>query len=360
MNNSSTSCVEFGHKAIVTVILTKIIMSSVGFVLCTLAILFILVTKFYKRFVYRLVLYLLIAALLESLAFVSEEVFLHNQGEQVVLRNSTIARNFCVFSAYFSEIAVLGEDIVICWIMVYLLLIMCNYITNQPKHEIIGVAISIAVPFLICWVPFVKHRYGFSGLWCWIKLTNSEEDCAQNIYGLIYMSTLYYGPMTVVAIFSLVSFLVIVVMVCRSGVREGLWEALPLVIYALIYDCLCGLDLANRIYYIFQLKDSSNPKPVFGLWLAVAVGDPVRTLFPSIAFFLHPGVWKRVCYMLWGRYRTSAPTSFEVSSRDSDSTSEEKIRFAQETASHVRYDSVFDYHSTQSARFKSTFKNGRK
>lgn len=91
---------------------------------------------------------------------------------------------------------------------------------------------------------------------------------------------------------SLVIFISLCTLVLYKGIRHGegcchqpLTPMFPLFLYAVVYDLTCILVTANRIYFAVQIP--SGIKPIYDLWLFVAIADSVRALLPSAVFILH-------------------------------------------------------------------------
>lgn len=291
--SNSSNCFQFDNN-VGAVVGVKIGISAIGVLTCLLAIAIILVDQRYrKNFVYRLVGYLIFASLLESLAYIFEQIPLESSNNRVVLRNGSAFEGLCTFAGFFVEYSTLVEDFIVVWIVFYLLWAVCE---AKPKclgprcREICGVFGSFIAAALVSWIPFVNNMYGFGGLSCWIKLTT--DGCHDATLGFVYQFTLYYVPMLILVVVSLVIFISLCTLVLYKGIRHGegcchqpLTPMFPLFLYAVVYDLTCILVTANRIYFAVQIP--SGIKPIYDLWLFVAIADSVRALLPSAVFILH-------------------------------------------------------------------------
>ena len=358
-NHTNNTCFEFSDRDVETITKVKIGLGAGAVFTSIVAIIIIVAGKqFRQKFIYRLVGYLMVAAMLGSIAYILEEVPLQGRNSHVVLRNESIFKVLCKGAAVFSQFAMWLEDIVVIWIVVYLfLLAVCNYAHRSEQNrnacstrEVCGVITSLATAVLFCWIPFVKDMYGFAGLWCWIKLT--KEDCHSDYtLGLAYQFTLYYGPLLIVVVISVFSFLTIVIVLCKRTIqgergccqpsiyRTALFEAFPLLLYAVVYDLMVILAITNRIYYAIQIPHGI--KPNYQLWLTIAIDDPLRALLPPVAFVLHC-VIKFMCRkVVNARERTT--TYVVIPNEDEDMGGDkERIVIRSECRNVVHQDGLFE------------------
>ena len=356
--SNSSLCFQFDERDVETITKVKMGLGGVGVLTSILAIAIIAASKrFRRKFVYRLVGYLMFTALLESLAYILEEVPLDYSSNHIALRNETIFKLLCVGAGVYAQFAAWLENIVVCWIVVYLLLLaVCSYAPGSGQRgesctawEVCGVGISVIVAVSVCWIPLVRNMYGFAGAWCWIKLT--EGDCHSGYtLGLIYQFTLYYGPQQVVIVFSLATFLLIVVVLCKqtvqgvrgccqpSSYRTGLCEAFPLVLYAVVYDLMCILVAVNKIYYAIQIPH--GVKPDYQLWLAIAVDDPLRALLPPVVFVLHWII--KIIRMKLAKVKERTTTYAVISNEDEDVGGDKEHIVIQSEHHNVYQYSVFE------------------
>lgn len=291
--SNSSNCFQFDNN-VGAVVGVKIGISAIAVLTCILAIVIILVYQRYRiYFVYRLVGYLIIASLLESLAYIFEQIPLESSNNRIVLRNGSGFEGLCTFGGFLVEYSTLLEDFIVIWIVFCLLWGACD---AEPKcqrltcREICGVFGLFIVAALISWIPFVNGMYGFGGLSCWIKLTT--DGCHDSTLGFVYEFTLYYVPMLILVVVSLGIFVSLCTLVLYKCIRHGeggchppLTPMFPLFLYAVVYDLTCILVIANRIYFAVQIPNGI--KPIYDLWLFVAIADSVRALLPSAVFILH-------------------------------------------------------------------------
>ena len=316
----------------------KISVSGAAIVACIAAILLILVLKQYSKFVYRLVLYLMVAALLQGVTTILEVLPVSNvNGEVKVIQSRA---DSCAAFAFLNQVTTWMEYLIVWWILSYLLVLtLLNYKASTLKHEICGLIIVTVVPLAINWIPFIGHKYGLSGLWCWIKVVSyysPQKRCEVSTVSIVYMVVFLYGPLMLLILFGFVAFLVIIGVLCKlhrktrganssfmtSLSTQGIQEALPLLAYPLIYNIIFSIIVVNRVYDALLANEQKGY--YFPLWVAHAVADPAQSLFLPLGFMLHPNTLKKLftCIRLRIRRRqshepllqeSSAATAFVVS-----------------------------------------------
>ena len=297
------SCYEFTAHQVYSVTVAKPVVAAIGAVACLLAVVIILTLKQYKKFVNRLVLYMMIIGCIHAVTIGLEVAPVYHKGQVVAVRKGL--NGLCEAVGFVTQTTAWMFFTVMLWIVLYLFfLAVFKYGANRYKHEVAGILISVLFPLSFNWVPFVQRMYGLAGVWCWIRLTNGYcwHDYTQ---GVIYQFALLYGPLTLLILISFVLFVVMVCVLCRQRIyirgasiyhsshHQAIKEALPLLVYPLIYDVICTLMTANRIYYAITVYHGRDP--YFPLWFIHSVIDPCRTLVPPLAFILHPNTLKRIC-----------------------------------------------------------------
>ena len=349
-NTNSSSCLEFTAEQQKTLITTVISVSSVASLACIVAITFILVSKGYKKFVQRVILYLMVAALLEAVVSILQVVPVHYIGDVGAVREGF--EGLCAAAGFLINVAVWMELLVVCCIVLVIILVFKsrNNVVKQ-KHEVIGLAIVLILPFTLNWIPFLKGMYGLSGGGCWIK-PSVNSSCNYDYVGLIFMFLLSYGPAFSVCFFALVSFGAMAFAMCKRVLRQdqgllqlsvhqqGLREVLPLILYPLIYLVLWIALAATRIYD--TLRNAHDQTQRYSLVLVHNSFSFVVRLFVPLVFLLHSAI---NCLR---RKRTrphtfNTTTSFVVPNEFTDQENEPLVIRGQGTMiPSKRYKSIFD------------------
>ena len=351
-DNETENCAPKFSKEIADAVFDiKVILGSFGILLSLFALGLIGLLKFYKKFVYRLVMYLMAINIMQALCMVIELIPVDvTENGCIMIRNGRGWSEVCKALGYLDAVTDWMIDFVIIWIILYMLKLswqlhrlQSNQHTTSPPNptlrkvshirEIVGVILLVFSPFLFCWIPFVRNMYGISGLWCWIK-TVSDEGCTnKNIqrFSLPLMMVMYYAPVIGMLIFVLISMVLIIILLQKSSknlhgaVHQRYQSSMKhigfVLIYPLIYWLFCVLLLINRVYSSIYTYRRHHPYN-YPLWIIDAVADPGLILIPALAFLLHPRVRKKAIAAIACRSSlqssVSAHTKYSVPPEDDD------------------------------------------
>ena len=301
-----------------------VVLGSIGCLLSLFATGLIILFKFYKKFVYRLVMYLIVVNTVNAVCVILWLIPVEATNDNCIkVRNGRGWAETCAALGYLDMVMTWIRNFVIIWTMVYMLKLSwqlrrlhsnqqansINPIQQLHKHpiarEIAVLIVLVFSPFLFCWFPFEIDMYGLSGPWCFIRTVSDDGDDGKHFQAksLTLMVVMYFGPVVGIVIFVLTSMIFIMVVLWRSS--KSLHGAVRLcyennmkqigfvLIYPLIYCLFCLLSLVNRVYSAIHTYSNHNP-PNYPLWIIHAVADPSLSLIPALAFLLHPHVWKKV------------------------------------------------------------------
>ena len=324
------TCMKFSTEVAGVVLRLKASLGGITVVVSLLAILLIIISKKYKDFTFRLVLYLMIIDILQAVAMclALSPIHISEVKHAAQVRNGTGWEDFCEFTGFLLMTTMWMGNIVIIWILVHLLSlgwrlyrlqsgqnpndnvqveiaeVLRDNISNS-KWEIAGVVFMLTVPLLIGLTPFFikQDMYGISGLWCWIRTITVYCGDLNNV-PLIVVMVFFYAPLIVIVFFSIISMTATIILVCYGAVRRHapirsivnqhqrrMKEIMLVLAYPMLYCFVCLLLLANRIYSIAR----PGEPPYIPLWMTHTVADPVRIMLPAIAFLLHPFLWRDLC-----------------------------------------------------------------
>lgn len=305
-------CFNFTEQELSTNTGVTVTLHIVAILACIVAIVFIFATKQHQVFVNRLVLYLMLTSSLWSLAVISELIPVTHEATISGIKVRAGWEDTCAVVGFILQIVESAKILVVCWIVLYLLLLVVfKRNTSTKTHEVIGLIIVVFVPCLLDWVPFRWRRYGLSGMWCWIKLT--DGDCESVWGGLALMLAVEYVPVLLAVIFTLVSFACITVALCRRAHRaeikwkwtsvyqKGLAEAAALMIYPTIYGVIFIFRVIHRTYYVIQINRIQSPD--YTLWLAHSAALGIGGILVPLLYLLRPSNLKKfyVCRKLLPR-----------------------------------------------------------
>lgn len=300
--NNSGYCFNFTATELATNIAVTIVLHLLASFTCLFASGFIIFTKLYQSFAYRLILYLMVATTLYSITLMLEVVPVTHNGAIVQVREGWDAA--CAGISYISQMMESAKLTIISWIVLYLLVLaVFKFQASKLKHEVLGLFVVILVPLMKDWLPFVWKMYGLTGMWCWIKLT--DANCGENYkLGLGLMFAVEYGPLTLVSIFTMVSFIIMIVTLRKkNGEAQLTWRGvsdnstlkagIPLIAFPLLYVLVFLFRMTHRIYYAVQIANGVSP--LTGLWLAHTIGIGLAALTIPTGFLCYPSTRRRLC-----------------------------------------------------------------
>ena len=324
------TCFKFSRHEFTSLFWTAIGVSTLAAIVCLLAILIIALFKAYKNFVHRCSLYLIITALACSISSVLRSAPVGNLCGYVVVRNEQL----CKAAGFLTEYSVWMMLLCMCWITLYLfILAVFKRKYSSKKCEVGLLIVCLIVPLLFSIVPFIDFQngtmYGLAGPWCWIKITNGT--CHEYEEGVIEQFTLFYGPLIFIFTLNFLAMLVVIIVLYRgtrkqSGrlqnqYKEAMKEAMPLLIYPIVYNILVSLGFINRVYY------ATVKKANFSLWETQATAYPLLSLLIPLAYILRPQTLKLLKKLGKKRHPRSqlSQTHFVVSREDIGDTSVERL-----------------------------------
>jgi hypothetical protein len=322
-SNVDEHCFQSSRKMAETILVIKVTLNSIGILASILVVCLILISKNYKRFVYRLVMYLMIVNSLQALCQILELTPVQvTEDEQVSIRNGTGWSDMCTALGFLDMVTSWMGNFIIVWIMLYMLLLswrlhhvavninseVLQQKSSKRYKETIGVLFLLFSPFLFSWIPLAMDMYGLSGLWCRIKTVDSEGNgCNDSRFAnksLALIVSLFYGPLVLIIAFVFVCMVIVILLLCRSTrnlygancdrYNQGIRNVGIVLIYPVIYCLFCVFLLINRIYS--STHSEGHLTPNYTLWIIHALADPSLNVIPALAFLLHPYVWKRVSH----------------------------------------------------------------
>lgn len=323
-------CFKSPKKVAEAIFVIKVTLNCIGILSSILVVCLIFISKNYKRFVYRLVVYLMIVNSLQALCQILELTPVQvTEDETVSIKNGTGWSDMCAALGFLDMVTSWMGNFIIVWIMLYMLVlswrlhrlaisdsseVIIRQTASRRYKEMIGVLFLLFSPFLFSWIPFAMDMYGLSGLWCWIKTVNGiENGCNDRRFAhksLALIVSMFYGPLVLIIIFGFICMVLIISLLCRSTknlygancqrYNQGVKNVGIVLVYPVIYCLFCIFLLINRIYSSTHSEGHMNPN--YTLWVIQALADPSLNVIPALAFLLHPYVWKRVsCEWLKGK-----------------------------------------------------------
>ena len=291
-------------------------MGAVGIlsaIVCSVAIIMVVVLKLYKYAVHRLAMYQVMAALFYSLICVFELVsFTKDHCHIDVYQQyiNTTGTALCEAAGFLLEYG-LWVKLMFTLCLTFHLFCFSVLHKNFQRFDIAHILISVFSPFLFVWIPFVpingRSYYGQAGAWCWIKnWQNNRAD--QNLReGEIEQYVLLYGPAIISLSMAIIAVVVIIVVLVhraygccnyyqhnnesaplitfRSGENLGnkkvLKQVLPLVVYPILSFLLYIPAFINRLVGSF----SNCVSFLSFIWSAISL--PALGMFAGLTLIIH-------------------------------------------------------------------------
>ena len=288
MDNTTMNCTQpYNSPDYIGVTVASVISAFISLVASAFVIFLILFFKKWQVLVQRLVLYLSIATLLNSVAIMLHRV-------DYIDTNDQNKENFCVLAGFFEQHAGWMQlDAVVC-ITVHLFL--CAVVNVRlEKLEWIYITVIFFLPLTFNWIPFIETAYGRAGAWCWIRDIN--DDCTPFDFGRVIRFVLWYVPLYIILFILIILYALILYKLHRTRrhwvgrydptterVKEQTrTEVTPLIWYPIIYLLLNIFPFINRSHNIARQNE-----PNLVLWYLQAITYPLVGAFVAFPFLLDP------------------------------------------------------------------------
>ena len=290
MNDTINECDRFNDLSYKILSGFRAILGLASFICCLLVIIIIILFKRYQYFVQRLVLYVCIAAAINSIAIIIQKVDYFEPNDD----QSYILDKYCIFAGFFELFTSLVE----------LMSLLCithglyhSVIKQKPKKyfEAIYITLSLIIPSLLCCVPFFGEAYGKTGPWCWIR--ERDEYCQPYLFGIILQFSLWYVPLVLVTM--VVSCVSVTTLYKVHKSIENRWQGpydpevyvhrgrlkkvvkIMLAYLPILYLLVNLFSLPNAIYWAI------GDTPLIGLWVLHAVFPPLRGALFALPYLFH-------------------------------------------------------------------------
>jgi len=269
MSVSNASCTSFPDNPSHCDLIISVRKASGSFSLigCLFMVFIIWLFKRYVVFAQRLILYLSIGALLDSVAY---------------LMSSSIEDGaFCDFQGWWLTFFDWQVLLLVSCITFNLFMNVVK-LTATARFEWLYLVVCWVVPLIISCLPFAGGVYGPAGAWCWIIEGQSS-----------WRMGIWYVPLFIIIFLLIITYVYIVYTLRRKASSwEGTYDPdterqhqlmkediKPLRVYPFIYLAVSLFPLINRIQNAF-----SPDSHVFGLVLLASIASPLHGALNAIAF----------------------------------------------------------------------------
>ena len=322
---ANMSCFGLNSNTFRSVLVAKTVLAALACLTCCLTITIIILFKAYKKFVHRLSLYSIVIACLKSITFFLNSLPVAYKCGYVKMKNETL----CVATGFLDQFTTWMILLLVCWIILQLFLLGVLKRNNKSrKYEIGGLLTTLAVSLAASIIPFINFgngmTYGLAVSWCWIKTV--DRNCSELTDG-IAEQFMWYGVVMVVVILNFFAMTAVITVFCKGKwhtqhtlhhkYQEALKEAMPLLLYPIIFCIIYSPAFINRVYYATR-KTSINT-----LLVIHAVAEASLPLCIPLAYLLRPSTLKNfrwyklrnVCFE-WRNRLEYSHTHFIVSRED--------------------------------------------
>ena len=300
-NGSSQSCANdtFSGEQIDHILIAVSSTGMVSMLCCLTAVLMVVVLRLYKKFVYRLALYQVSAALFFSFAL-SIQLMAYNYDSK-----SEYSTRSCEAVGFLMQFSI-WVKVMFTACLTFHLFFLVVFFKNFQKLEVFYILFAVFFPLLHSWIPFTTNSFGMSDAWCWIR--GWKDNCARSksAPGLIEQFALCYGPFYLIALLDALAIVVMVVVLLRRAFfkkrislrkvvnddvpllasrkdqkKEAVRQLLPLLIYPILFLLMIGFGLVDRVYAAIAKTVS------FPLTIIHAVLGFSWPCFAGLALILH-------------------------------------------------------------------------
>ena len=302
-DNGSDNCTDYDTPEFRAIAAVNSALGGVSFFACLLVIGLIFLFKKHRFFNQRLILYLTIAAALNTLSMLTEATIYYPQTKAF--------DKYCSVSAYFQQVAGWAQVLAVTCITIELLLkVFFKLQTNRPLLEIIFIIVIFVVPLLFNWIPFINEKFGKSGPWCWIISQN--DNCTEDdIEGIVLSLTLWYATVYPLLLILSLAYVTVLISIWYQKYRyQGVFdperqrrrnmmlsEVRPLLWYPLIFFSIELFPLMNRLYELF----SPHRDTIFFWWMH-AIVVPLEGGVIALVYALDPETRKRLRWSIFKMY----------------------------------------------------------
>lgn len=296
--SDNSSCSEFDTWRYVTVAIVSSASASISALCCIAVISLILLFKKQYFFIQRLVLYLSLAALFNSLSIVAR---LYRLG----YKNEAEELNYlCVIVAFVDQTTMCSLFMAFA-VITFTLLMRAVFRKNTSRLEPLYFLLIFAFPLTFNWVPFLHNTYGKAGAWCWIRSANYDDNCSEHKLGTYLRFALWYVPSYALLVTMTFAYVFIIVSVTRQRYRwTGRYdpkavrqreqlrkEVWPLLFYPI------GLFLLNIFPLINRIHDSIHEShPSYVLWMLHAIFSPLQGGYIALVYTLDHETRRRLTF----------------------------------------------------------------
>lgn len=306
-NNVNCNCSYFTNSDFKMIGMAQIGGGGLSLIGCIVMLSLIMILRRYKDSTQRLLLYLNIAVILNSIIFIVRGIGYKHMDDSILCK--TVAylgqiTGWCVLSTI---------GCIICEIFIKAVLDR-----RIRRYEWVYLMLIFVMPPILNIIPFSDSKYGNAGPWCWIVgkkkkevydsngcqgYPNESYTCEKDIMGVTFQYTLWFGPVYAITLIGGVVYLVSMVTIWRKlkwhkimysshyqklHQKQLLSEINHYRWYPIIYFTINIIPLATRISDALNVSHSV----LIILWLLTATVEGSQGFFLALMFTLTPSTRK--------------------------------------------------------------------
>ena len=266
----------------------------VGAASCVVAIFLIIASKVYRSYTHRINLYLAITALCRTVVIGLQVLPIDiNQPSNAAVRVKRGWNVPCTAIGFLTEYLFQSESLIRIWICTYVFVFaFFRFQLNHSKCEITGLLITLILPALTTWIPFIDNSYGLTGTNCWVITKCNGQHMDGTVYLILIEDSLY----STFLIISAMMVAAVIVSFCRGACKQGSLQVchqaavkaiIPLLVYPIVEICVTVIKGTKNIYTsVIGTADNEETKFISGtmvvlLYLITPVSLPAALVLYS-------------------------------------------------------------------------------
>jgi len=133
-------------------------------------------------------------------------------------------------------------------------------------------------PFTFNWIPYLHGYYGFSGIWCWIRLYDADCNKSEE---LTFIVMFFYGPLMSFVLFNVFSSFFMALRYFRNPKYRSRKFSFVVILFPLTCGLLATVDTTS---FIQAVKSNSPHSEMW--WIVQVIVDNLRIIIPSSVVIL--------------------------------------------------------------------------
>lgn len=248
-------------------IIANTVLSTVACVASLLTIATVVLLKVYRRFLYRLALYLATTSFLYMLTLGISVLPVNVNGASISIKNGW--NTTCALIGGAHQFFYFSNTVAIVWICLYTVKLgftrnqsemyqpleeetdrrLCTVLSSH-KGEVVGCILLVLLPAVVFWYPYLEGAYGMMGVWCWMDAKNNKTS--DNV--LLVFRVLSRLPSIITTLVCVGLLLSVQLRLCHLGTHWAYWRPIKTVAIILAYPILFAIPSICSMIHVFLPK----------------------------------------------------------------------------------------------------------